>query len=215
MSNAEEMAAEVPSPSRDLRPVVLVVDDEPGVRESLRRILEDDCDILEAVDGASALEAIRLHEVDMVLLDIRLPDARGTDLLGQIKAVDESIEVILVTAVREVRTAVEAIKQGAYDYLTKPFDVDEIRTLVLRSVEKRALQRQLLALRSELAQTRGFDAIVGRHPGMVRIYELIAQVAQTTATVLITGESGTGKDLLARAIHCGSHRAPKAFVALS
>jgi len=188
------------------------VDDEPGVRASLRQILMDDCEILEVVDGASALEAIRRRDVDMVLLDIRLPDARGTDLLGQIKALDESTEVILVTAVKEVRTAVEAIKHGAYDYLTKPFDVDEIRALVLRAVERRTLQRQLLALRSELAHAR---AIVGRHPAMVRIYELIAQVAQTTATVLITGESGTGKELIARAIHRQGPRRDEPFVAVN
>jgi DNA-binding NtrC family response regulator len=194
---------------------VLVVDDEPGVRASLRQILEDDCEILEAVDGASGLQVIRQREVDMVLLDVRLPDARGTDLLGQIKGLDESVEVILVTAVKEVRTAVEAIRQGAYDYLIKPFDVDEIRALVLRACERRALQRQLLALRSELAHARGFDAIVGRHPTMVKIYELIAQIAQTTATVLITGESGTGKELIARALHRQGPRREQPFVAVN
>jgi DNA-binding NtrC family response regulator len=114
-----------------------------------------------------------------------------------------------------VRTAVEAIKQGAYDYLTKPFDVDEIRTLVLRAVERRTLQRELLALRSELAHAWGFDAIVGRHPSMVKIYELIAQVAQTPATVLITGESGTGKELIARAIHRQGPRREQPFVAVN
>jgi len=201
--------------AREIRPTVLVVDDEPGVRAALRQILMDDCEILEAVDGTSALEAIRRREVDMVLLDVRLPDARGTDLLGQIKALDESIEVILVTAVKEVRTAVEAIKHGAYDYLTKPFDVDEIRTLVLRAVERRTLQRQLLALHSELAHARGFDAIVGRHLTMLKIYEVIAQVAQTTATVLITGESGTGKELIARAIHRQGPRRDQPFVAVN
>ena len=209
------MTLDLASLAQGIRPTVLVVDDELGVRASLRHILQDDCEILEAIDGASALEVIRQREVDMVLLDVRLPDARGTDLLGQIKALDESIEVILVTAVREVRTAVEAIKQGAYDYLTKPFDVDEIRTLVLRAVERRTLQRELLALRSELAHARGFDAIVGRHLSMVKIYELIAQVAQTPATVLITGESGTGKELIARAIHRQGPRREQPFVAVN
>ena len=209
------MAPDAVLATRDIRPTVLVVDDEPGVRASLRQILMDHCEILEAEDGASGLQTISRREVDLVLLDVRLPDALGTDLLGRIKALDESIEVILVTAVREVRTAVEAIKQGACDYLTKPFDVDEIRTRVLRAVEPHTLQRQLLALRSELAHARGFDAIVGRHPGMVRIYELIAQVAQTTATVLITGESGTGKELIARAIHRQGPRRDQPFVAVN
>ena len=207
--------ADTESVVRGVRPVVLVVDDELGVRESLKQILQDDCEMLEAEDGASALRAMRRRDVDMVLLDVRLPDARGIDLLSQIKALDESVEVILVTAVREVRTAVEAIKLGAYDYLTKPFDVDEIRTLVLRAVERRVMQRQLLALRSELAHAHGFDAIVGRHSAMVRIYELIAQVAQTTATVLITGESGTGKELIARAIHRQGPRREQPFVAVN
>ena len=209
------MTPDLESLARGVRPAVLVVDDEPGVRESLRQILQPECEILEAVDGASALQAMRRREVDMVLLDVRLPDARGVDLLGQIKALDESVEVILVTAVKEVRTAVEAIKLGAYDYLTKPFDVDEIRTLVLRAVERRVLQRQLLALRSELARAQGFDALVGRHPTMVKIYELIAQVAQTTATVLITGESGTGKELIARAIHRQGPRREQPLVAVN
>lgn len=120
------MLPDLASPAREIRPTVLVVDDELGVRASLRKILEDDCEILEAIDAASALAVMRQREVDMVLLDMMLPDALGTDVLGQIKALDESIEVILVTAVREVRTAVEAIKLGATHYLAKPADADEI-----------------------------------------------------------------------------------------
>ncbi|MFQ5830476.1 MAG: sigma-54-dependent transcriptional regulator [Candidatus Methylomirabilia bacterium] len=198
-----------------IRPTLLAVDDEPGVRESIRQIFADSWEVLEAPDGASALETIRLREVDVVLLDVRLPDARGTGILGQIKALDESVEVILVTAVKELRTAVEAIKLGAYDYIPKPFDVDEIASLVRRAVERRDLQREVLALRSELARAQGFDDIIGRHPRMVRLYELIAQVAQTTATVLITGESGTGKELIARAIHRQGPRRGQPLVAVS
>lgn len=197
------------------RPTVLIVDDEPSVRYAFKQILNDAGELLEAADGATAVEVIRRHAVDVVLLDVRLPDATGTELLSDIKAIDDSIEVILVTAVREVRTAVDAIKHGAFDYLTKPVDVDEFYGLVLRAIERRALQRELLAFRTEWARSGGFDALVGHHPSMLRMYELVAQVAPTTATVFITGESGTGKELVARAIHRQSPRRERPFVSVN
>ncbi len=197
------------------RPVVLTVDDELGVRESIRQVLGDDCDLLEATDSPSALTQLQSHEVDLVLLDVRLPGGTGIEILERIKALEDSMEVIMVTAVNDVRTAVAAIQRGAYDYVVKPFDVDEMQTLVRRALEKRALQREVLYLRSELASAHGFDEIVGRHPEMVRIYERIAQVAETSATVLITGESGTGKELIARAIHRQGPRRERPFVAVN
>ena len=196
-------------------PTVLVVDDEESVRQSMQRTLRSSCRILEAPDAASALETLRRHAVDVVLLDMRLPDTPGIELLGPIRAMDDSIEVILVTAVREVRVAVEAMKLGAYDYLTKPFDVDELRTQVARAAERRALRRTLLAFRSELSSAQGFDAIIGAHPSMLRIYELITQVAPTTTAVLIQGETGTGKELIARAIHHESPRREQPLVAVN
>jgi len=201
--------------ARGGRPVVLTVDDEVGVRESFRQILQDECDLLEATGGHAALAQLQSREVDLVLLDVRLGAETGLEILDRIKALEDSIEVILVTAVTDVRTAVEAIKRGAYDYVTKPFDVDEMLALVRRAIEKRALKREVLYLRSELASARGFDEIIGRHPEMVRIYERIAQVAETTATVLITGESGTGKELIARAIHRQGPRRDRPFVAVN
>ena len=195
------------------RGTVLVVDDEEGVRASFRVLLEDECTVLEAEDGEQALEVLRRHEVDVVMLDQRMPGEPGIDVLSRIKALDPSVVVVLATAVREVRTAVEAIKRGAYDYITKPFDVEDIELLVRRALDKRALEREVLYLRSTLP--RGVDAMIGRNVEMARIYQLIAQIAPTSATVLVTGESGTGKELVARAIHAQSPRARRPFVAVN
>ncbi len=197
---------------RGIRPVVLVVDDDPGLRESLRVILEDEYEVMDVPDGFQALEVIRSCQVDLVLLDIRLPGLDGIEVLERIKALDEQLEVVLVTAVKTVRTAVEAMKLGAFDYLTKPFDDDEVLSVIRRALEKRALEREVVFLRSELDRRRDFDQIVGQHPEMQKLYQLIAQVARTASTVLITGESGTGKELVARAIHRQGPRRDKPFV---
>jgi DNA-binding NtrC family response regulator len=202
------------------RGTVLVVDDEEGVRASIRVILEGTCEVLEAETGAEALELLRHREVDLVMLDQRMPGEPGIDVLPRVKAADPTTVVVVATAVHDVRTAVEALKRGAYDYITKPFDVDAILMLVERVLEKRALERQVLCLRSALAPSGidtadGFEGLVGRHPEMVRIYQLITQIATTPTTVLITGESGTGKELVARAIHQRSDRSAQPFVAIN
>jgi DNA-binding NtrC family response regulator len=202
------------------RGTVLVVDDEEGVRASIRAILDGTCEVLEAETGAGALEVLRGREVDLVMLDQRMPGEPGLDVLSRVKAADPSTVVVLATAVHDVRTAVEALKRGAYDYITKPFDVDDILMVVQRALEKRALERQVLVLRSALApagvdSADGFEGLVGRHPEMVRIYQRITQIASTPTTILITGESGTGKELVARAIHQRSGRSGQAFVAIN
>jgi DNA-binding NtrC family response regulator len=200
---------------------VLVVDDEDGVRDSIRAILEESCDILEARDGAQALELLQSHDVDVVMLDQCMPGDAGIAVLPKVRALDPTIVVVLATAVRDVRIAVEAMRLGAYDYLVKPFDVDDILLLVQRALEKRALERQVLCLRSALAgpgvdtPDKTFHGMVGRHPDMVRIYQLITQIAGTPTTALVTGESGTGKELVARAIHARSSRASQPFVAVN
>jgi DNA-binding NtrC family response regulator len=196
-------------------PVVLVIDDEPGVRESLREILKRDFEVLEAEDGAAGLELVRSRRVDVAMLDVRLPGERGPAVLPRILALDDSIAVILMTAVPDVRTAVDAIKAGAYDYIVKPFDVDEIQLLVRQAAQRRVLEREVCYLRAELDRAHGFDSLVGRHSAMVRLYEQIAQVAQTHATVLVTGESGTGKELVARAVHRQSPRRDAPLVAVN
>jgi DNA-binding NtrC family response regulator len=207
-------------PAVSSRGTVLVVDDEQAVRASLSAILKTSCNVLEARNGRQALEMLGAHPVDLVMLDQRMPGEEGLDVLLQIKAIDPTILVVLATAVREVKTAVEALKRGAYDYITKPFEVDDIVLLVQRALEKRMLEREVLCLRSELART-GIDhggrlqGIIGRHPDVLRIHQLILQVAPMPTTVLITGESGTGKELVARAIHEQSPRSDKPFVAFN
>ncbi|OGK97372.1 MAG: hypothetical protein A3E31_15980 [Candidatus Rokubacteria bacterium RIFCSPHIGHO2_12_FULL_73_22] len=194
------------------RPVILVVDDDSGVRESFRLILEDHYEVIDVPDGPQALDVLRASQVDLVLLDIRLPEMDGIEVLERIKAIDEGLEVILVTAVKTVRTAVAAMKLGAFDYLTKPFEEDELLALCRRALEKRSLEREVTFLRGELARARDFEEIVGTHPAMQKLFRLIGQVARTTATVLVTGESGTGKELIARAIHRQGPRRDKPFV---
>jgi len=213
------MAAQVRPPDtadgpRGLRPVILVVDDEPGLRESFRLILDQDYEIIDVPDGPSALDVVRSAQVDLVLLDIRLPGMDGIEVLERIKALDDSMPVVLVTAVRTVRTAVAAMKLGAFDYLTKPFEEDELLTLVRRALERRSLEREVVYLRSELERRQDAN-LVGQHPEMQRLNRLVAQVARTTTTVLITGESGTGKELVARAIHRQGPRRDKPFVAVN
>ena len=197
------------------RPVVLAIDDEPGVRESLRLILGDEFEVLEAADGAAALTILGARRVDVALLDVRMPGEPGSRVLPKILAIDEAIPVILITADPHLRMAVDAMKAGAYDYLAKPFDVDEILGLVRQAAQQRGMERELHYLRAELDRAHGFDQLVGRHPRMVRLYEVIAQVSQTHATVLITAESGTGKELVARAIHNQSPRRAQPFVAVN
>ena len=178
------MIDETPKLAR--RGTVLVVDDEEGVRASVRVILEGTCDVLEAENGAAALDLLRTQEVDLVMLDQRMPGEPGIEVLPRVLAVDPTTVVVLVTAVREVRMAVEALKRGAYDYLTKPFDVDDILLLAQRALEKRALEREVLCLRSALAGSApepglgpGFESLVGRHPEMVKIYQLITRTARS------------------------------------
>jgi two-component system response regulator AtoC len=196
-------------------PVVLVIDDEAGVRESLRIILKDDFEVLEVPDGASALDIVRVRRIDVALLDVRMPGESGDAILPRMLSIGDTIAVILMTGMPQVRMAVEAMKAGAFDYVLKPFDPDEILMLVRQAAQHRMLEREVRYLRSELDRAHGFDDLVGRHPRMVRLYDMISQVARTPVTVLITAESGTGKELVARAIHRQSPRRDQPFVAVN
>ena len=192
---------------------VLVVDDEQLIRWSLvERLSQDGYRTLEAATGAEALEQLG-EGVDLVLLDYRLPDTDGLKVLKEVRRRDPDALVILLTAFSNVATAVEIMKEGAYHYATKPFNLDEIALLVEKALETTRLRREVRALRATQAEPWGIDRIVGNSTAMQQIKDLLVKIATSPAsTVLLTGESGTGKDLAAKVIHYGSDRAAQPFM---
>jgi len=194
---------------------ILVVDDEHGVRQSFNMLLKDDYNVLLAETGGQALGVFAKSPVGLILLDILLPDANGIDLLKRLKEVEPTVEIIMVTAVKEIQTAVTAIKLGAYEYVIKPFVVDDVLTLIDRALEKRSLVRQVTYLRGELQRYHPFEEMVGQDPKMQAVFDLISTIAQSDGVALIQGESGTGKELVARAIHNLSKRRDNPFVVIN
>ena len=186
---------------------ILVVDDEFSVRDSLYNWFRKDGYAVTAAENATeALKALQDHAFDVVLLDIKMPGMDGMELQEHICRIDPRIAVIMITAFASVDTAVRALKQGAFDYVTKPIDPDELSHLVLRALEQRRLQEENAQLRETIDEMVSVDEIVGDSPPMQKVLELVEHVAKTDATVLILGESGTGKELIARAIHANSKR---------
>ena len=194
---------------------ILVVDDELSVLESFRMILKENYRILTATDGAKALETLRNECVNVVILDIMLPGMSGLEVLHKIKKAYKGVEVIMVTAVKALKTAIEAMKLGASDYIIKPFDIEEIKLVIDKTLRSGELLHEVKYLRAELNKNYEFNNIIGQSRPMRQVFDTIIRVAKGDSPVLITGESGTGKELIARAIHLQSSRRNKPFVAVS
>jgi DNA-binding NtrC family response regulator len=195
---------------------VLIVDDEQQIRRILALMLsERGFEVAEAESGDEALRIAGSVQPDIVLLDINLPGISGLETLRQLLVQNNKLTVVMMTAYGTIRSAVEAIREGAFDYLTKPFDNDELIHIIDRALELHRLSNEVEELRAELSTRYGFNEIVGISASLQDVFRTITKVAPVDATVLIEGESGTGKELVARAIHRRSHRAQKPFVAVN
>ena len=194
---------------------ILVVDDEAVVREGVRRILEGDRYSVEScASGRAALDLMQEKDFDMVITDLKMPGMGGLEVLKTIKILQPEIPVIIITGYSTVDTAVDAMKNGAIDYISKPFTPEQLNEKVGKAFEQKTLLLDEIYLRKELRDHHGFESFVGESSEMQKVYRRIMQVAPTDSTVLITGESGTGKELVARAIHKNSQRREHPFVAL-
>lgn len=198
-----------------LQPSLLVIDDDRSLLTTYTVFLQDHFRLHTAESGEEGLRVLEKEDINIILLDLRLPGIDGMDVLRQAKVIDENVDVIVVTGVKSIRVAVEAIKLGAYDYLVKPFEVDEVLSLLWRTLERQNLVREVLYLRAEVDRHQDMGNIIGKSETMRQIYDLVCRVADTNATMLVSGESGTGKELIARAIHQQSQRQAKPFVAMN
>ena len=186
---------------------VLVVDDEFSVRDSLENwFKKDGYHTGSAKDAQEALNCLQEAHWDVVLLDIKMPGMDGLELQRRIREIDPELAVVMITAYASVDTAVQALKQGAFDYITKPIDPDELSHLVRKALEQRRLKTENVQLREKIEQLSGFQEIVGESAPMLEVFEMVRSVSETDATVLIRGESGTGKELVAQAVHANSRR---------
>jgi len=195
---------------------VLVVDDEPMVCLALTNWLEEENYFAQAVeDGPQAIKAVRAENWDIVLLDLRMPGMDGMEVLKQVKELAPHTVVIMMTAYASIPGAVQAMQEGAYDYIVKPLDVDQLTLMLKRIVEHQQLITENILLRKRLTEQYEFEDIIGRSEAMQEVFSMIKAVTDTNATVLITGETGTGKELVARAIHSNSSQRYGPFVATS
>jgi two-component system response regulator HydG len=197
-------------------PTLLVADDDPGLRESLERTLtREGYRVVLASDGRAALERVQAGGVDLIVTDLKMPGLTGLELLRAAKAIMPDVDVILLTAFGTVEEAVKAMKDGAYDFLTKPFRREQLIKLIDKALERRELIEQNRALKKQLEDIRAKGQMIGASPSFRRMMTLIEQIADSSATALIQGESGTGKELVARTIHERSARRNGPFVAVN
>jgi DNA-binding NtrC family response regulator len=193
---------------------VLIVDDDQGMRDTLAAILRKDYRVLTSASGETALGVLRREDIDLMLLDVRLPGISGFEVLRVVKEHYSTVEVIMISAITEIETAVQAMKHGAYHYINKDFEYDALRSLVRNAAERQDLSRQVVALSAQVAEGER-DFLIGPSLQMRDIVDLVGKVGKLSATVLILGESGTGKELLARLIHKESGRADSPFIAVN
>ncbi|HEY4187290.1 MAG TPA: sigma-54 dependent transcriptional regulator [Polyangia bacterium] len=195
---------------------VLVVEDDAAMSEMLREALDDGgYDVEVAGGGRAGVERIRQGGIDLVVSDVKMPDLDGLDLLREIKAVEPSPHVITITAFGSIDTAIRAVKLGAFDYITKPFEIDQLLLSVDKALSERALRSEVARLRDEVGRSYGFDNIIGRSPSMQEIFGMVRRLAGSTTSVLVTGDSGTGKELIARSLHFTSPRRHRPFVPIN
>jgi two-component system, NtrC family, response regulator PilR len=197
-------------------PRILVVDDERSMRELMAIVLRrEGYDVLLAENGRSAIDLLQREPVDLLISDIKMPDVSGVEVLRAAKAVDRDILGIMITAFASTETAVEAMRLGACDYLSKPFDVDLLKMKVREKIESRELRQENVLLKRTLGLTHQFSNIVGRSQAMLDVFKMIETIARTNSTILLTGESGTGKGLVAQAVHFHSLRRERPMVSLN
>lgn len=195
---------------------ILIVDDDAGHRSMLRTLMKGwGYDLAEADDGSSAVAMIKEKSFDVILMDLKMVNMSGTEALEKIKSYNPSIPVIIMTAYSSVETAVETLKKGAYDYLTKPLDFEKLKRTVARIIESRQLKEENRSLKEKLGSRFSRENIVGNSPAMTRLLETVEQAAPSDANILIAGESGTGKELIAGAIHYNSPRREHPFVKIN
>lgn len=194
---------------------ILIVDDELSVRESMRMIFKNEYEVLMAGNGKLALKIVNEHTPDLVFLDIIMPGEDGIEVLKKIKDMRDDIIVIMLTATKTIKTAVSAMKLGAYDYITKPFDIDEIKLIINKALQSRRDEKRVKCVKEDTGKSYNFDNIIGNSQAIKDIFNTIEQVTDNKATVLISGESGTGKELVAKAIHFNSMRKDFPFVAIN
>src|SRR6266550_2596963 len=193
--------------------VVLIIDDEDEIRESIELLLQSEGLLTDtATSGEEGLRKLEENLYDLVLLDLMLPGRSGMDVQKDIKRIDPTLPVVIITAIGALETAVTAIKDGSFDYVTKPWNNEKLIVIANNAIKQRQLMSENLQLRRALKERFGYSNIIGKSEKLLKVLDLVTQVASSRSTILIQGESGTGKELIAKAIHLKSQRADKAFV---
>ncbi|MBU4252950.1 MAG: response regulator, partial [Candidatus Omnitrophica bacterium] len=194
---------------------ILVIDDDKDLRFNLSSILKDEgYDVIAVGDGREALKAVQNNSPNLALLDIRLPSMNGMEILEKLKRIDKDLIIIMLTAYAEVKDAVKAMKLGAFDYITKPFDNEELILIIKRALQTQYLSREVEELRRKLGEKKPIEEIMGESPQIKQVLKQVETIAPTNMTVIIQGASGTGKELIAQLIHQKSLRKDKPFMAI-